>query len=65
MANDKPPEEKPDAIKKWLDLLGTSMFVCCLGPRKVAVSKTLLTYLDYDVEEFAVETLKYKTVTEE
>ena len=63
MQNERPPEEKPDAIKKWLDILGDSMFVCCLGPRKVAVSKTLLVYLGYDVEEFAVEVLKYRTVT--
>ena len=65
MTNEKPPEEKPDAVKKWLDPLGNSMFVCCLGPRKVAVSKALLTYLEYDVEEFAVEVLKYRAVTEE
>jgi hypothetical protein len=38
------------------------MYVCVLGSRKVAVSKALLTYLEYDVNEFAIEAIKYRAV---
>ena len=58
----KPPEEKPDSIKKWLDHLGDSMFVLFLGPRKFAIPKALLTYLDYDLEEFAITGTKYRSL---
>lgn len=47
-------EEKNDSIKKNLDSLGDEMFVCTLGMRKVAISKTLLTYLEYDIDEFSI-----------
>ena len=50
LQNVKPPEEKPESITKWLDSLGDSMFVCFLGPRKFAISKSLLSYLEYDIE---------------
>ncbi len=49
-----PPEEKPESVKKWLDFLGDSMYVVTLGMKKVGISKALLTYLEYDIEEFAV-----------
>ena len=38
------------------------MYVFFLGPRKFAISKALLTYLDYDVEEFALEAAKFRAV---
>jgi hypothetical protein len=47
-------EDKPESTKKWLDLLGDTMFACILGPRKVAISKSLLALLGYDIEEFSV-----------
>ena len=50
----KPPDEKTDSKKKILDSLGDSMFICILSPRKYAISKSLITYLEYDLEEFAV-----------
>jgi hypothetical protein len=53
-------EEKPESIKKWLDILGDGMYVSGFGPNKVAFSKALLIQLGYDPEEFAVETIKYR-----
>ena len=41
------------------------MYVCTLGSRKVAVSKSLLTYLEYDVNEFAIEAIKYRAIFQE
>ena len=38
------------------------MFSCVFGSNKIALSKALLTYLDYDLEEFSVEALKYGTL---
>lgn len=43
------PQDKPESVKKWLDFLGDGKYVCFLGPRKFAISKSLLTYLDYDI----------------
>jgi hypothetical protein len=57
------PDEKPESVKQWLDYLGTDMYVCALGGRKFAISKSLLTQLGYDVEEFTVEVVKYRRVT--
>jgi hypothetical protein len=57
-----PPEEKPESIKKWLDHLGDSMYVCTMGFKKVAISKSLLAYLEYDAEEFAIEAIKYRAI---
>ena len=57
-----PIGERQDLVKKWLDYLGNSMYVCFLGPRKFAISKPLLTYLEYDIEELAVEAIKYRTL---
>ena len=54
------PEDKPDGVKKWLDFLGDSMYTILMGPRKLVISKSLLTYLEYDIEEFAVEIMKYR-----
>ena len=54
------PPQKPDTVKKWLDYMGDKMFVMFLGPRKQAISKSLLTHLGYDLEELAVEMAKYK-----
>ncbi len=45
----EPPKYKPESIKKWLDILGTGMFVVTLGPRKLGISKELLTYLEYNL----------------
>jgi hypothetical protein len=43
------PPEKPESLKKSLDSLGDSMFVCTSGIRKMAISKSLLSYLEYDI----------------
>lgn len=59
------PEEKPESVKKWLDHLGDSMFVCTLGMKKVAVSKSLLQYLEYDLNEFAINCIKYRGIFNE
>jgi len=40
-----PPKGKADSVKKWLDILGDGMYVVFLGPRKFAISNSLLTYL--------------------
>lgn len=61
----QPPEEKAESVKKWLDFLGDSMFVCTLGMKRVAISKALLKYLDYDLEEFSVEAIKYRALFHE
>jgi hypothetical protein len=47
-------------MKRWLDTLGNSMYISGFGPNTVAISKSLLTQLGYDPEEFAVETTKYR-----
>ena len=62
---EEPSQEKPESIKKSLDLLGDSMFTICFGVRKVAVSYSLLNYLGYDVDEFALETTKYRAIFNE
>ena len=38
------------------------MFLCYLSPVKFAISKSLLTYLEYDVEEFVIEAVKYRSI---
>ena len=38
-------EEKSESVKKCLDSLGDSMYVCMLDVNKLAISKSLLTYL--------------------
>jgi hypothetical protein len=47
-------EEKPESVKKFLDSLGDTMFTGALGPFKFAISKSLLTKLGYDPEEFCL-----------
>jgi hypothetical protein len=42
MENTPAPPEKPESLKKFLDSLGDSMFVCTSGIRKFAISKSLL-----------------------
>lgn len=56
----KYPPQKADTVKKWLDHMGDTMFIIFLGPRKQAISKSLLNYLGYDIEELAVEMAKYR-----
>ena len=56
----KYPAQRPDTVKKWLDQMGDGMYVIFLGPRKQAISKALLIYLEYDLEEIAVEMVKYR-----
>jgi hypothetical protein len=38
------------------------MFICTNGVSKFAISKSLLTYLEYDIEEFAIEAVKYHSI---
>ena len=57
-----PPPDKNEPVKKYLDLLEDKMYVCCLGVRKFAISKSLLLYLEYDLEELAVQTMKYRSL---
>ena len=38
------------------------MFFIKFGLFKVAISNSLLEYIGYDVDEFCVETIKYRTV---
>ena len=40
------------------------MYTCACGSNKFAISKALLTYLNYDIQEFAVEVLKYGPCTD-
>ena len=42
MENTEAPPDKPESLKKCLDSLGNSMFVCTSGVRKVAISRSLL-----------------------
>lgn len=62
VAKEEVGDEKRESVKKSLDGLGDSMFVCIFGVRKVAVSKALLAFLHYDFEELALEIVKFKTV---
>lgn len=41
------------------------MYICTLGSKKVAISKSLLTYLEYDLNEFAIEAIKYRAIFQE
>jgi len=43
-------QDKIEATHHILDPLGDSMFIVCLGLRKLAISKSLLRYLEYDIE---------------
>ncbi len=49
MESSTAPPDKAESLKKHLDSLGDSMFVCTSGVRKVAISKSLLSYLEYDI----------------
>jgi hypothetical protein len=53
-------DDKPESVKKWLDILGDGMYLSAFGPNKFAFSRSLLTLLGYDPEEFAVELTKYR-----
>ena len=57
-----PTVSTPEIVKKYLDYLGDSMYLGLFGPRKVVISKSLLTYLDYDVEELAISAIKYRSL---
>lgn len=61
-AKEEVGDDKRESVKKNLDTLGDSMFVCIFGVRKVAVSKALLAFLSYDFEELALEIVKFKSV---
>lgn len=54
--------EDKESITKYLHLYGEKMFICKFGLYKMAISNSLLRYLGYDIDEFAVETVKYRTV---
>lgn len=38
-----------DSITKYLDSLGDSMYLAKFGMNKIAISKILLEYLEYDL----------------
>lgn len=61
-SNTLPQSTKPELLKKWLDQLGNKLYVALFGTRRMAISKTLLAYLDYDLEEFAVAAVKFRTI---
>jgi len=39
------------------------MYTICLGINKLGISKSLLSYLEYDLEEFCVEAIKYRSIS--
>lgn len=46
-----PPQcPEPLMMKKNLDLMGDKMYVGLFGPQKLVISKSLLTFLEYDIE---------------
>lgn len=44
-----PVAAKPDSPKKWLDFMGDTMYIGVFGPRKLAISRSLLDYLEYNI----------------
>jgi hypothetical protein len=48
-------------LERYMQALGSRMFVCRFNNNKMLISKSLLEALEYDVEEFALETLRFRT----
>ena len=65
MTDAKMPEQKPESYRHILRTLGDCMFTASFGSNKVAFSKALLRYLQYDPDEFAVDAMKYRTINAE
>lgn len=55
-------QEDKESITKYLNCLGDQKFFCKFGLFKIALSNSLLQYLGYNVDEFCVETIKYRTI---
>lgn len=55
-------QEDKESVTKYLNMLGKEMFFIKFGLYKIALSNSLLTYLGYDIDEFCVETVKYRTI---
>lgn len=41
------------------------MFMCKVSPNRLVISRQLMEFLGYDVEDFIIETVKFKTVLNE
>jgi hypothetical protein len=45
-----PQAAEPLMLKKNLDMMGDQMYVGLFGPQKLIISKSLLKFLEYDIE---------------
>lgn len=55
-------QEDKESITKYLNECGDDMFMYKFGIYKMAISNSLINYMGYDVDEFATEVVKYRTV---
>ena len=65
MKNQKPSavvKENRDNVTRLLKSMGEDLYILKFGLYKIAISNALIEYMGYDVEEFVVETIKYRTV---
>lgn len=53
-------DDNQEFFDKFVDGLGNRMFVCRSTANRLVISKSLLTLLEYDPEEMAIEIVKYK-----
>ena len=55
-------QEDLSKIPQWLDFQGDGLYTTFFGPNHYAISKRLLETLGYDVEEFAIEAVKFRAL---
>ena len=49
-----------DLFESYIEQLGNRMFICRSTNNKLVISKSLLRLLEYDIEAFAIELIKFK-----
>ena len=55
-------QEDKESITKYLNFLGNQKFFCKFGLFKIALSNSLLEFIGYNVDEFCIETIKYRSI---
>lgn len=50
------------SVTKILNSFKDDMFISKLGLNRMAISNSLLEYLGIDIDEFCIETVKYRTI---
>lgn len=54
-----------EPLSRFIESMGDAIYVAKIEPNKVVISKTLLNFLGEDMEQYALELVKYKTCLRE